>query len=86
MLLDLRWEVTREGQLPWSKRMLMKLTSFTFRHTWLYATLGRMARWMVPKLPRAMVYNRWNGWGRQRDLPDMPQKSFRQAYRERHEQ
>ena len=43
-----------------------------------------MARWLVPLLPRFLVYNRLNPWGRQRELPPMPPKSFRQLYRERH--
>jgi L-lactate dehydrogenase complex protein LldF len=27
------------------------------------------------------VYNRWNIWGRQRELPEPPKESFREMYR-----
>lgn len=85
-LLQLRWEVVRHGQLAWSKRMLMKLTSFVFRRPRLYSVAGNIARRVFPWLPRFMVYNRLNAWGRQRNLPDMPKKSFRQLYQDDHEQ
>ncbi len=84
-LLDLRWEVVQQGQLPWSKRLMMKGASFVFKRTWLYNLGGRVARWVLPKLPRPLVYNRLNAWGQQRDLPEMPKKSFRQIYQERDE-
>ena len=41
---------------------------------------------LLPWLPRRLVYNRFNAWGRQRELPPMPPRSFRQLYRERHGQ
>jgi len=52
----------------------------------LHRLAGAVARWLVPKLPRFLVYNRFNAWGRQRELPPLPVKSFRQLYRERHGQ
>jgi L-lactate dehydrogenase complex protein LldF len=64
----------------------MKLASIVLRNTWLYRLVGKTARWMAPRLPRFMVYNRWNVWGRKRELPPMPRKSFRQQYRERYDQ
>lgn len=85
-LLQLRGEVVNRGHLAWSKRTVMKLTSFVFRRPRLYATAGNIARHVVPWLPRFMVYNGLNAWGRQRDLPDMPKKSFRQLYQDDHEQ
>ena len=39
---------------------------------------------VADQLPRANAYNRFNAWGRQRELPPFPAKSFRQLYRERH--
>ena len=37
----------------------------------------------VPWMPRLLVYNRFNAWGRQRELPPMPRYSFRELYRQR---
>jgi L-lactate dehydrogenase complex protein LldF len=30
-----------------------------------------------------MIYNGLNAWGKQRDLPPAPKKSFRELYRQR---
>ena len=35
----------------------------------------------MPQLPRLLIYNRFNAWGRQRELPEFPQQSFRELYR-----
>ena len=85
-LLTWRRELNHLGLVPWSKRMGMKGMSFMFRHPRLYAAVGKVARRFVPLLPRFMVYNRFNTWGRQRDLPDMPARSFREEFKRRHEQ
>ena len=34
-----------------------------------------------PKLPRVLIYHRFNAWGRQREIPALPRKSFRELYR-----
>jgi L-lactate dehydrogenase complex protein LldF len=85
-LLLLRREIVAGGNLPRSKRLAMKLASIVLRNTWLYRLVGKTARWMLPRLPRFMVYNRWNAWGRQRELPPLPRKSFRQQFQERYGQ
>jgi len=36
----------------------------------------------VSKLPRALVYNPLNAWGRQREVPGAPRQTFRQWYLE----
>ncbi len=42
----------------------------------LFDLLGKIARKIVPLLPKAMIYNKFNVWGKQRDLPTMPKKKF----------
>ena len=37
-------------------------------------------RAIIPRLPRSLVYGPWNPWGIQRELPPMPQQSFRDLY------
>ncbi|OHB80325.1 MAG: 4Fe-4S ferredoxin [Planctomycetes bacterium RBG_16_64_10] len=76
-----RQEVVRHRLLPWSKRWLMRLASTVLRRTWLFSLGGKLARWTVPHLPRWMVYHRLNPWGRQRELPPFPRRSFREQYR-----
>lgn len=82
-LLTWRKEIMVRGQLPWTKRMSMRLARIVLGNTWLYETSGRIGRWVMPKLPRFMVYNRLNAWGKQRELPPMPKESFRDLYRKR---
>ncbi len=85
-LLTWRREIAHRGLLPWTKRLGMKVGSFVFQNPSLYRIAGSIGRWIVPKLPRWMIYHRFNAWGKQRELPPMPPKSFRELYRERHEQ
>lgn len=82
-LLAWRKEISHRKLLPWSKTMSMKFAGMLFQRTWLYNFAGRWGRWLLPKLPRFMVYNRFNDWGKQRELPPMPKKSFREMYAER---
>ncbi len=83
-LLAWRRELAHHGHLAWSKRYAMKAASVVFRSVTLYQLAGAMARWVVPKLPRFLIYNRFNAWGKQRELPSFPAKSFRQMYKVRH--
>ncbi len=61
----------------------MKLASIVLRNGWLYRLSGKLARAIVPRLPRFLVYNRFNAWGQKRELPSFPAKSFRELYRQR---
>jgi L-lactate dehydrogenase complex protein LldF len=85
-LLAWRRELAHRRLLPWSKRLAMRAASLVLRSVTLYRLAGATARWLIPRLPRFLVYNRFNAWGRQRELPPLPAKSFRQLYRERHGQ
>lgn len=82
-LLTWRHELVRLGLLPWTKRIAMKVAAFVFRHPGLYGILGQAARLSLSFLPRWMIYNPWNAWGRQRELPAVPKSSFRKLFRQR---
>jgi L-lactate dehydrogenase complex protein LldF len=82
-LLTWRREIAVRGYLPWTKRLSMKFARVLLGNTLLFTTAGKIGRWVVPKLPRFMVYNRLNAWGKQRELPPMPKQSFRELYRQR---
>lgn len=85
-LLTFRREINVRGHLPWSKRWAMKMASFVFRHPRLYRLLGWFGRFTLPKLPRFLTYNRFNSWGKNRELPEMPKQSFRAMYKNRQQQ
>lgn len=82
-LLTWRREIAHQGHLPWSKRMAMVLASAVFRRPWLYRAAGWLARKTMPWMPRFLVYNSLNKWGKQRELPEFPRRSFRDMYRSR---
>jgi L-lactate dehydrogenase complex protein LldF len=82
-LLAWRKDLAHQGLVSFSKRMFMKAGSWVLRRTWAYEGLGKVARWIIPKLPRSILYNKWNIWGKQRELPSFPQESFREMYRKR---
>lgn len=77
-LLTWRKEIRLKGLLPFSKRLSMKMMSWMMQAPRLYRFVGKTARRIVPYLPRFLVYNRFNAWGKQRELPDMPKQSFRE--------
>lgn len=86
-LLTWRGEIGRRGLLPLSKTLPMKLMAFVFRRPWLYSFAGRVGRRVMSLTPKWLLYNRFNAWGRQRDLPPVPRQSFRELYaRRQHEQ
>ncbi|HIF31464.1 MAG TPA: lactate utilization protein [Planctomycetaceae bacterium] len=82
-LLTWRREIARRNALPRSKKWGMRLASAVLRRPWLYRLAGSMARIFLRWTPRWILYSKLNTWGRQRDLPVPPAKSFRQMYRER---
>jgi L-lactate dehydrogenase complex protein LldF len=63
-----------------SKRRLMRLTGAVLRRPSLYRLAGRVGRFALRWSPRWIVYNRWNPWGRQRELPAPPKQSFREWF------
>lgn len=79
-LLTWRRELALKKLVPATKRLSMKLLSFVLQRSWLFALGGKLMRRLVPKLPRVLLYNRFNTWGRQRELPPMPPQSFRELY------
>ncbi len=78
-LLTWRERLAKLGELPWRKTAEMKFLGNVLRRPWLYQLGGWFARRVTPWVPRFML--RWNPWGRQRELPDMPPESFRQWMR-----
>lgn len=78
-----RNKLALRGLLPASKRWSMKLAAKVLANNWLYRAAGGLGRTALRWMPRFLVYNPWNGWGRQRELPVPPKQSFRKAFRRR---
>jgi L-lactate dehydrogenase complex protein LldF len=80
-LLARRRELAAAGRLGAGKRLGMRLLSAILRSRLAYVLAGRAARLLGRILPRAVLYGRWNVWGRQRELPPLPRESFRDLWR-----
>jgi L-lactate dehydrogenase complex protein LldF len=69
------------GQL--GKRVSMRLARWVLGSRALYALAGRVARLLLRRGPRWLLYGSWNAWGRQRELPPAPRAAFRDEWRRR---
>lgn len=81
-LYTMRQEIVERKILPLHKRIAMGVMRWVFARPWAYRLAGKLMRWIVPHLPRAVAYNSLNAWGKQRELPPMPKKSFRELMKE----
>jgi L-lactate dehydrogenase complex protein LldF len=76
-LLSWRKHIVARKLMKGSKRRLMRLAGAVLKRPRLYSFAGRFARTMLRLAPRWLLYNRFNPWGRQRELPEPPKESFR---------
>jgi L-lactate dehydrogenase complex protein LldF len=82
-LLNWRGTLAEKGYISWSKRISMYFAGLVFKSPFLYTTGGLFMRKIIPLLPRFIIYGPYNVWGKQRELPPMPKKSFSQLVKER---
>lgn len=81
-IYKLRQELIRKGYGSLVKRVILKISGFVFSKPHLYDLSGKMVRIALKKLPKALIYNRVNTWGLERELPDVPVQSFKEWYRQ----
>lgn len=62
------------------KKGSMKVAGSTFSKPSTYRFAGKAGRFMLKILPRFMIYNFLNSWGKSRELPNVPKESFREWY------
>ncbi len=82
-LYNHRQDVVNAGLLDKRKEWALGLTAWVFKHPVLLDISGKIARRIVPHLPRFLVYSQLNAWGEHRELPEFPKKSFKERYKER---
>ncbi len=79
-LYSRRQDLSEMNLIDPKKKMAMKATAWLMTKPKLFDFAGKMARKVVPKLPESLVYNKANAWGRQRDMPKMAEKSFKEMF------
>ncbi|MBB6328483.1 L-lactate dehydrogenase complex protein LldF [Algoriphagus iocasae] len=78
-LYEWRQEITKAQ--GWSaKGMSMKMANGIFTSPLAYKISGKLLRASLKNLPKSVIYNPLNAWGKNRDLPEVPKESFKEWY------
>jgi len=72
--------IAERHQLPFVKQEAMRVAGKVLSNLKLYRAAVETAGTSIEHLPRFMMYNRLNAWGRQREVPSAPTQTFRQWY------
>src|SRR5436190_930916 len=75
-----RQVIAERNQLPIVKQEAMRAMGKVLASPKLYRAAAEAATTGIAHLPRAVVYNPLNAWGRQREVPGAPKRTFRQWY------
>ena len=75
-----RQVIAERHQLPMVKREAMRLAGKVLASPKLYRLAVEAAAKGLEILPRALVYNPFNAWGRQREVPEPKAQTFRQWF------
>lgn len=81
-LYSLRQDLGKMNLIDSKKQMAMKIATWFMSKPALFDFLGKMARVIVPKLPNSIIYSKANVWGKQREMPKFPQKSFKEMFKD----
>jgi len=76
-----RQDVVEAGHLDPTKHRALKIATWVMMRPAIMDLAGWMARKIVPRLPRALVYSKINVWGKGRELPPFPVNSFKELYK-----
>mgnify|MGYP005848058731 CR=1 FL=1 len=77
-----RQDLAQMNLIDPKKKMAMKITAWLMSKPSLFNFAGKVARKIVPKLPNSLIYSKSNVWGKQRDMPKMPTKSFKEMFKQ----
>jgi len=80
-LYQWRQDLTEQKTTPFVKRYSMKIAGFFLSYNALYNFAGQIARWAIRYLPHSWINLPVNTWGRGRELPAPPKRSFKQWHR-----
>jgi L-lactate dehydrogenase complex protein LldF len=72
--------IAERHQLPMAKKEAMRIAGRILARPRLYRAAVQAAAAGLDYLPRFMIYNPFNAWGKQRELPAAPPLTFREWY------
>ena len=72
--------IAEKHELPFVKKEAMKVAGKVLSEPKLYRAAIKAANVAVGTLPRAFIYNPFNAWGKQREVPEAPKQTFRDWY------
>ncbi|MCB2204152.1 iron-sulfur cluster-binding protein [bacterium] len=84
-LLWWRKRIVGHGYTKWTERMAMRLFLAVSRRSWLFDLAGRLARVFAPLISRKDEGPSLPVWSRERSFPQLPDKSFKQLWRQHRE-
>jgi L-lactate dehydrogenase complex protein LldF len=76
-----RQEIVANGYVGNGKKAGMHGMAWVLTNPKIYRTVGRIGRWMMRTFP-FVINNQLNPWYKQREMPQAPQKSFRDWFKE----
>ncbi|MEO2048443.1 MAG: lactate utilization protein B [Pirellulales bacterium] len=82
-LFTWREKLVMRGLVPRWKTWSMRGLGWVLSNPRIYRLTGWLARNVGSRLPRWIVYNRMNVWGRQREIPPLPKQTFQELYAQR---
>ena len=84
LLYQWRQDISEKKITSPMKRYLMKMVGFILAQNYLYNFFGKFARFGLKYFPRLLIYNKLNVWGKERELPAVPDSSFKEWYIKKH--
>jgi L-lactate dehydrogenase complex protein LldF len=72
--------VAENHELPFVKTQAMRAAGKVMASPKIFRIAVEGAEMAVKELPRALLYNPFNAWGKQRELPEAPDATFRQWF------
>lgn len=75
-----RQKLSKEGNVSITKKIMMKGMTFVLNHPRIFRIAGSIGRRFLKWTPKAIIYNKFNTWGKNREIPAPPQQSFRDWY------
>lgn len=80
-----RQVIVKEGYVPASKTMAMKIMDFTLSSPTRFKLAGKVGRWTL-KNAGFTVNNKFNPWFKNREMPEAPKESFTEWYQRNHKE